>query len=147
MKRRFVSPLAVIESRSDAQALQMGSALGFALWAVVLIGHFAAVMAGLGTVGEAERGATAGLAFWLAAMAAVLGVVQARRPNRLMPVIGLAWSLFELSSMAVSLMVGAPLALGGLPAWAGALTAGALLLALLLHIGALRAHGYLAKSA
>ena len=138
MNRRFLSPLGPIESRDDAKALQRGSVIAFGLWACVLLAHAGGVMAGFGNVAAEERGATTALAFWLSVLATALAFVQFRKPNRILPLAGITWSLFELSSILVSLLVGAPLALGGFPAWTGVITAVVLALCGWLHIGGLR---------
>ncbi|WP_292053051.1 MULTISPECIES: hypothetical protein [unclassified Brevundimonas] len=138
MNRRFLSPLAPIESREDAKALLRGSVIAFGLWACVLLAHAGGIMAGFGDVAAEERGGTTALAFWLAVLAMTLAFVQLRKPNRILPLAGITWSLFELSSILVSLLVGAPLALGGFPAWTGVITAVALGLCGWLHIGGLR---------
>jgi hypothetical protein len=78
-------------------------------------------------------------------VAAVLGLVQWRRPNRILPVFGLAWALYELSAMSVSLMVGASPAAPGLPGWSVGVAGAGMVLCLLLHIGGLRGAGKLAQ--
>ena len=145
MKRRFLSPFAPVESQVDARALQDGSVAGFALWGLAFLAQGGAVMAGLGTEDAASRGASAGFAVALAVLAAAVALVQARKPNRILPVFGIAWALYDLSSILVGAMVGAPMAMGGLPLWIGLVVAVVAGVCAALHIGALRGTGWLAR--
>ncbi|WP_242913161.1 hypothetical protein [Brevundimonas pishanensis] len=146
MNRRFVSPFASLESRQQAESMQACSVTGFVLWAVTLGVLATAILAGMGSEPEASRGAAAGLCIFMAVVAAAAGWVQWRKPNRILPSFGVAWSLYELSSLMVGLMVGAPMAAGGLSsafAWG---TAAVLVVCAALHVGALRATFYLARA-
>lgn len=138
MSRRLINPFAPIASRDAAVVLARYSAVAFGLWAVVLLGQAALVLGGAGTEPEQYRGSTAGFAICLAVVAGAAAILQWRRPNRIIAVFGLAWSLFEMSSLLVGLLVGMPMAMGGLPAWAGAITAGAMLVCAVLQVGGLR---------
>lgn len=146
MNRRFVSPFASIESRSQAEAMQGHSVIAFFVWATALAMLSAAVLAGMGQEPEASRGATAGFGFFMAVVSLALGVIQWRKPNRILPSFGVAWSLYELSSLSVGLIVGAPMAMGGLPTQIAMVTALVLLICASLHAGALRGVFYLARS-
>ena len=145
MNYRFLSPFAPIESQDHAQALLFGSVVAFGVWTVALLVQAGAIFAGMGSTGVAERGATAGFAVFLGVIAALLAVVQWRKPNRLLPVMGIGWSLFDLSSVLVGLMVGAPATMGALPVWAGVFVALVLVLCAILHIGSIRAGFHLTR--
>lgn len=149
MNRRFSlpNPFGPVDSGSTAVDMARLSALGFGLWAATGL-----MQAGLvwyaSDVAYAEfRGATTGFAIFFALIAAGLGWAQWRRPNRILPVFGLAWALYELSSTGVSLMVGAPLGVAGVPAWGGMIAATAMLICLILHVGGLRGSAALARDA
>ncbi|MEG1451862.1 hypothetical protein [Brevundimonas sp.] len=136
MNRRFSSPFANIESREQAMSMARYSVAGFGLWALVLM-----MQAGLvwwGPERADTAGSTLGLLVFQLIGAAVAGLFQMRKPSRILPVFGVAWNLFELSSLMVGLMVGMPMAVSGLPAWAAALSSGAILVCVILHIGGLR---------
>lgn len=147
MNRRFVSSFASIESRSQAEGMQKRSVAAFTLWAVTMALLSGAVLAGMGTEPEASRGATAGFGFFMVVVSFALAVLQWRKPGRILPSFGVAWSLYELSSLTVGLMVGAPMAMGGLPIGFAMATAVVLLVCTALHIGSLRATFYLARIA
>lgn len=136
MNRRFSSPFANIESRGQALSMARYSVAGFGLWGLVVL-----VQAGL-VWWSPERadsaGSTLGFLVFQAIIAGVAAVFQLRKPNRILPVFGVAWSLFEVSSLMVGLMVGMPMAVSGLPAWAAALTAGVMMVCVVLHVGGLR---------
>ncbi|WP_406851699.1 hypothetical protein WEU32_09315 [Brevundimonas sp. BH3] len=136
MNRRFSSPFANIESREQAMSMARYSVAGFGLWGVVLL-----MQAGLvwwGPERADSAGSTLGFLVFQFIAVTVAGLFQARKPNRILPVFGVAWNLFELSSLMVGLMVGMPMAVSGLPAWAAALSSGAVLVCVILHIGGLR---------
>lgn len=142
---RLSHPFAAIESREQALAMTRYSVLGFGLWAVVLLGQGALVSGGFGSEPEEYRAATTGFAVLSAILAMVAALIQWRKPNRILPVFGLAWSLYELSSLSVGLIVGMPMAMGGLPAWAAALSVGAMMVCALLHIGGFRSSASLSR--
>lgn len=138
MNRRSINPFAPIESRSDAEALQKGSTLAFALWSVAMVAQAGAITAGLGSGDVEARGATAGYAVFLAVVSAFLALVQWRKPGRILPALGLAWSMFDLSSILVAIMVGAPTSMGEVPVWVGVLMVVVAAACGALHIGSLR---------
>jgi hypothetical protein len=144
MNRRFVlpNPLGPIDSGSTAATMARLSAVAFWLWAATWL-----TQAGLVWVeGEvATRGATTGFAVFIAGVSVVLGLMQWRRPNRILPVFGLAWALYELSAFGVSLLVGAHPGLAGAPAWGGMVAAVAMLVCAVLHVGGLRGSAALAR--
>jgi hypothetical protein len=147
MNRRFSfpNPFGPVDSGSTAVDMARLSALGFGLWAATGL-----MQAGLvwyaSDVAYAEfRGATTGFAIFFALIAAGLGWAQWRRPNRILPVFGLAWALYELSAFGVSLLVGAPLGVAGVPAWGGMIAATAMLACAILHVGGLRGSAALAR--
>lgn len=140
MNRRIAppQPFARVDSTETATALARGSAWAFWIWAAVGLMQ-AGLVWFLGAPEQVEfRGATTGFAVVFSGVAAVLGLVQWRRPNRILPVFGLAWALYELSAMSVSLMVGASPAAPGLPVWSVGVAGAGMVLCLLLHIGGLR---------
>lgn len=145
MNRRLSHPFAPVESREQALAMTRYSVAGFGLWALVLLLQAALVSGGFGSEPEEYRAATTGFAVLSAILALVAAVFQWKKPNRILPVFGLAWSLYELSSLSVGMMVGMPMAMGGLPAWAAALSAGAMVLCAILHIGGLRSSAALSR--
>lgn len=144
MNRRASHPFAPVESREQAMAMTRYSVMGFSLWALVLFLQGSLVWAGVGTEPEAHRPATTGFFTLSAILALIAAAFQWRKPNRILPVFGLAWSLYELSSLSVGLMVGLPMVMGGLPAWVAALTVGAMLVCAILHTGGLRGSAALA---
>ncbi|HEY1072817.1 hypothetical protein [Brevundimonas sp.] len=147
MNRRFSfpNPFGPVDSSSTAQAMARLSALGFWLWAAMGLMQAGLVWFGADVGQAAFRGATTGFAIFFAGAAAVLGLMQWRRPNRVMPVFGLAWALYELSSFGVGLLVGAPLGVAGVPAWGSAVAAVAVLVCAILHVGGLRGAAALAR--
>ena len=147
MNRRFSfpNPFGPVDSEATAAAMARLSAVAFWVWAAA-----GRMQAGLvryaSDAAYAEfRGATTGFAVFFALIAAGLGWAQWRRPNRILPVFGLAWALYELSAMSVSLMVGASPAAPGLPGWSVGVAGAGMVLCLLLHIGGLRGAGKLAQ--
>lgn len=138
MKRRLSHPFAPIESRQQAMDLTRYSVIGFAIWAVVLLLQGGLVLGGYGTEAVEYRGSTAGFAIFQAMIAAMAAFFQWRKPNRVLPVFGLAWSLYELSSLMVGLAVGMPMAMGGLPSWAAGVTALAMFVCAIAHSAGLR---------
>ena len=138
MNHRLTHPFAAIESRAQAIGLSRWTVFGFALWAAVLLLQGLLVWNGQGTEPVQYRDGTTGLAVFMALIAAAAAGFQWRKPNRVLAAFGLGWSLYELSSLSVGLLVGHPMAMGGLPAWVGAVTAGALVVCAIMHIGGLR---------
>ena len=140
MNRRFSfpNPFGPVDSGSTAQAMARLSAVAFGVWAATGLMQAGLVWFSADVGLAAFRGATTGFAIFFALIAALLGWMQWRRPNRILPVFGLAWALYELSSTGVSLMVGAPLGVAGVPAWGGLIAATAMLACAVLHVGGLR---------
>ena len=140
MNRRIAppQPFAPVDSAETAAALARGSAIAFWIWGGVGLLQAALVWFMGAPEHEAMRGTTAGFAVFFAAIAFLLGRVQWRRPNRLLPGFGMVWAIYELSALSVSLMVGAPLGAAGLPGWSFGVAGAAMILCLLLHIGGLR---------
>ena len=136
MNRRFSSPLANIDSREQAMSMARYSVAGFGLWGLVVLVQAALVWWGPERADSA--GSTLGFLVFQAIIAGVAALFQLRKPNRILPVFGVAWSLFEVSSLMVGLMVGMPMAVSGLPAWAAALTTGVMMVCVVLHVGGLR---------
>lgn len=147
MNRRFSlpNPFGPVDSGSTAVDMARLSALGFGLWAATGLMQAGLVWYASDAAYAEFRGATTGFAIFFALIAGVLGWAQWRRPNRILPVFGLAWALYELSSTGVSLMVGAPLGVAGVPAWGGMIAATAMLICLILHVGGLRGSAALAR--
>lgn len=138
MKRRLPQPFAPIESRQQAVDLTRYSVAGFAIWAAVLLLQAGLVWGGYGSEPAEYRGATTGFAVFQAMIAGMAAFFQWRKPNRILPVFGLAWSLYELSSLMVGLAVGIPMAMGGLPSWAAGVTALAMFVCAIMHGAGLR---------
>lgn len=147
MNRRIAppQPFAPVDSAETAAALARGSAIAFWIWGAVGLMQAGLVWFLSTPEHEAMRGTTAGFAVFFAAMAFLLGRVQWRRPNRLLPGFGMVWAIYELSALSVSLMVGAPLGAAGLPGWSFGVAGAAMILCLLLHVGGLRGATALAK--
>jgi hypothetical protein len=146
MNRRIAPPhpFSPADSPETAAALARLSAWGFWIWAGIGLMQAGLVWFNGDAAHQEVRGATTGFAIFFAGFAALLGWMQWRRPNRVLPAFGLAWALYELSALTVSLMVGAPLGAPGLPGWSMGLAGVAMLLCLLLHIGGLRGAAALA---
>lgn len=149
MNRRFSfpNPFGPVDSGSTAQAMARLSALAFWLWAATGLMQAGLVWYASDASYAEFRGATTGFAVFFALTAGLLGWMQWRRPNRILPVFGLAWALYELSSFGVSLLVGAPLGVAGVPAWGGMIAATAMLACVVLHVGGLRGATELARFA
>ncbi|MFE9085333.1 hypothetical protein ACQKKG_14420 [Brevundimonas sp. NPDC003935] len=149
MNRRFSfpNPFGPVDSGSTAVDMARLSALAFGLWAATGLMQAGLVWYASDAAYAEFRGATTGFAVFFALIAACLGWAQWRRPNRILPVFGLAWALYELSSTGVSLMVGAPLGVAGVPAWGGMIAATAMLACAILHVGGLRGSAALARLA
>lgn len=141
----FPNPIGPVESREGALALGRLSAVAFWLWAAVGLMQATLVWYASDAAYAEFRGATTGFAVVFALMAGALGWAQWRRPNRILPVFGLAWALYELSAFAVSAAVGAPLGAAGVPAWGAVVAAATMLLCLILHVGGLRGAAALAR--
>ncbi|MEN5168411.1 hypothetical protein ABE444_02455 [Brevundimonas pondensis] len=149
MNRRFSfpNPFGPVDSGSTAQAMARLSAVAFWLWAATGLMQAGLVWYASDAAYAEFRGATTGFAVFFALTAGLLGWMQWRRPNRILPVFGLAWALYELSSFGVSLLVGAPLGVAGVPAWGGMIAATAMLACVVLHVGGLRGATALARFA
>ncbi|MNE14439.1 hypothetical protein [uncultured Brevundimonas sp.] len=147
MNRRFAlpNPFGPVDSGSTAAAMARLSAWGFWLWGAVGLLQAGLVWYASDASYAEFRGATTGFAVFFALIAGILGWIQWRRPNRILPVFGLAWALYELSSTGVSLLVGAPLGVAGVPVWGGAVAAAAMLVCAVLHVGGLRGSAALAR--
>lgn len=147
MSRRiiFPNPFGPVESRETARAAARLSAVAFGLWAAVGLMQAGLVWYASDAAHAEFRGATTGFAVFFALIAAGLGWAQWRRPNRILPVFGLAWALYELSAFAVSAAVGAPLGAAGVPAWGAGVAAGVMLVCAVLHVGGLRGSAALAR--
>ena len=106
MNRRFSfpNPFGPVDSGSTAQAMARLSALAFWLWAATGLMQAGLVWYASDASYAEFRGATTGFAVFFALTAGLLGWMQWRRPNRILPVFGLAWALYELSSFGVSLL-------------------------------------------
>lgn len=140
MNRRFSlpNPFGPVDSGSTAAAMARLSAAAFWLWAATGLMQAGLVWYASDASYAEFRGATTGFAIFFALIAAGLGWAQWRRPNRILPVFGLAWALYELSSFAVSAAVGGPLGVAGVPVWGGAAAGVAMLVCAVLHVGGLR---------
>lgn len=140
MNRRIAppQPFAPVDSAETATALARGSAIAFWIWGAVGLMQAGLVWFLSAPEHEALRGTTTGFAVFFAGVAILLGWMQWRRPNRLLPGFGMVWAVYELSALAVSLMVGAPLGAPGLPVWSAGVAGAAMVLCLLLHVGGLR---------
>ena len=149
MNRRFSfpNPFGPIDSGATAEAMARLSARAFWLWGAVGLLQAGLVWYASDAAYAEFRGTTTGFAIFFVLIAGVLGWTQWRRPNRILPVFGLAWALYELSSTGVSLMVGAPLGVAGVPAWGGMIAAAAMLACAVLHVGGLRGAAALARLA
>lgn len=143
----FPNPFGPVESPDTARSMARLSVWGFWLWAVVCLAQatFASRLVGGATGGPAD--AAVGMTVISALLAVALGGLQLRRPNRFVPILGLAWSLYELSAMAVATLVGAPASALDIPTWAAGLGAIAIIISLVLHIGALRGAAGMARMA
>lgn len=149
MNRRFSfsNPFGPVDSEATAAAMARLSAGAFWVWAGVGLMQAGLVWYASDAAYAEFRGATTGFAVFFALIAAGLGWAQWRRPNRILPVFGLAWALYELSSTGVSLLVGAPLGVAGVPAWGGMIAATAMLACAVLHVGGLRGAAAMARLA
>lgn len=149
MNRRFSfpNPFGPVDSGSTAAAMARLSARAFWLWAATGLMQAGLVWYASDAAFAEFRGATTGFAVFFAGIAGVLGWRQWRRPNRILPVFGLAWALYELSSFGVSAAVGAPLGAAGVPTWGSAAAAVAMLICAVLHVGGLRGSAAMARFA
>ena len=149
MNRRFSfpNPFGPVDSGTTAAAMARLSAVAFWLWAATGLMQAGLVWYASDAAYAEFRGATTGFAVFFALIAAGLGWAQWRRPNRILPVFGLAWALYELSSFGVSLLVGAPLGVAGVPVWGAVVAAVAMLVCAVLHVGGLRGSAALARLA
>lgn len=149
MNRRFSfpNPFGPVDSGATALAMARFSAAAFWVWAAAGLMQAGLVWYASDAAYAEFRGATTGFAIFFALIAAGLGWAQWRRPNRILPVFGLAWALYELSSTGVSLLVGAPMGVAGVPVWGGMIAATAMLACAVLHIGGLRGSAALGRLA
>lgn len=129
-----VNPFGPIKGEAEALRLARMSAAGFVLATTVSL-----VQAGAVWISPlVERQGVAGFAIFLAGVTALLAVIQWRRPNRFLPVLGIAWGLYELSAFVTAALVGAPLGAQGVPLWSSLISALGMAVCLILHIGGLR---------
>lgn len=142
---RFPNPFGPVDSGATAHAMARFSAAAFWLWGAVGMLQAGLVWYASDAAYAEFRGATTGFAIFFALVAAGLGWAQWRKSNRILPVFGLAWALYELSSTGVSLMVGAPLGVAGVPVWGSAIAVTAMLVCAVLHVGGLRGAAALAR--
>ncbi|MNK60236.1 hypothetical protein D3C87_793640 [compost metagenome] len=149
MNRRFSfpNPFGPVDSEATAAAMARLSAVAFWVWAGAGLMQAGLVWYASDAAYAEFRGATTGFAVFFALIAAGLGWAQWRRPNRILPVFGLAWALYELSSTGVSLLVGAPLGVAGVPVWGGLVASTAMLACAVLHVGGLRGTAAMARLA
>jgi len=149
MNRRFSfpNPFCPVDSGATALAMARLSAVAFWVWAAAGLMQAGLVWYASDAAYAEFRAATTGFAVFFALIAAGLGWAQWRRPNRILPVFGLAWALYELSSTGVSLLVGVPMGVAGVPVWGGMIAATAMLACAVLHIGGLRGSAALARFA
>lgn len=141
----FPSPFGPARTENQARAMARLSSLGFGLWAAVSLIQAVGVWYGASADFEPYRQGTAGFSVFLAVVTALLALWQWKRPNRILPVLGIAWALYELSAFLTSALVGAPLAAEGLPAWSPYLAMAAMAGSLVLHIGGVRGAAGLAR--
>jgi len=133
----FPNPFGPVESVEAARGRARLAAVGLWLWAATGLGQAVLTTRVLAAPGG-EVDPAVGFTVIFAVLAALLGLAQWRRPNRIVPIFGLAWMLYELSSSAVALMVGAPVGTLDLPGWAAASSVGVVVLCLILHVAALK---------
>lgn len=145
LQQVLVNPLGPTEGRALAMARL--TSLGFGLWAGVSLIQAAGVWYGSAVEFEAYRQGTAGFSIFLAVVTGALALWQWRRPNRILPVLGIAWGLYELSAFITASLVGAPLGAEGVPGWSPWLSAVAMGASLVLHIGGVRGAAALMRSA
>lgn len=146
--KSFISnPFGPIGDGGQALSLARMSAAGFALaTAASLIQALGVRFMGEATV-VAERDGVAGFSIFLAVVTLGLALWQWKKPNRILPVFGIAWALYELSAFMTSALVGAPLGMKGAPVWAPYVSVAAMAACLLLHIGGLRGAAALGRFA
>lgn len=132
-----------VESIEAARGRARLTAVGLWLWAATGLAQAILVTRVLAAPG-AQVDPAVGFTVIFAVLAALLGLGQWRRPNRIVPIFGLAWMLYELSSSAVSLMVGAPVGTLDLPGWAAGISVAVAALCLILHVAALKGAAALA---
>lgn len=138
MLQHITQPFAPVQSQEQAMAMGRGSAIGFSIWSSVLLVQAGWIFRG---ATPAEGQSIEGVMAFLLVQAALAGLCAAGqwfKPNRLLALFGLTWSLYELSSLLVGMMLGMPMAVGALPAWIGAVSAGGLMVCALLQLGGLR---------
>ena len=145
VSRGLPNPFGPTQGEGRAVALARLTAFGFGLWAGVSLVQAAGVWFGASDAFEPYRPGMAGFSIFLAVVTAGLALWQWRRPNRILPVLGIAWALYELSAFVTAALVGAPLGAEGVPSWSPMLSAAAMGCSLVLHIGGLRGGAALAR--
>lgn len=129
-----VNPFGPIKGEAEALRLARMSSAGFILATTVGL-----VQAGAVWVSPlVEMQGVAVFAIFLAGVTGLLAVIQWRKPNRFLPVLGIAWGLYELSAFVTAALVGIPLIAEGVPLWPSLISALGLGVCLILHIGGLR---------
>lgn len=136
--RAVPNPFGTTEGRDKALAMARLTTIGFGLWAGVSLIQAAGVWFGSSATFAPYREGTAGFSIFLAIITGSLALWQWKKPNRILPVLGIAWGLYELSAFLTSALVGGPLGAEGVPVWSPWLSAAAMGGSLVLHIGGLR---------
>lgn len=136
--RLWANPFGSTEGEGRALVLARLTGLGFGLWAGVSLIQAAGVWFGASVEFEPYRQGMVGFSVVLAVITGALALWQWRRPNRILPVLGIAWALYELSAFSTAALVGAPLGAEGVPVWSPWLSAAAMAVSLVMHIGGLR---------
>lgn len=136
LQQGLVNPFGSTEGRALPMARL--TSVGFGLWAGVSLIQAVGVYYGASAEFEPYRHGMAGFSLFLAAITTGLAIWQWKKPNRILPVLGIAWGLYELSAFVTAALVGAPLGAQGVPVWSPWLSVVAMAGSLLLHIGGLR---------
>ena len=136
--RILANPFGATEGPGQALELARLTSVGFGLWAGVSLIQAVGVWFGASAEFEPYRQGTAGFSIVLAVITVGLALWQWRRPNRILPVLGIAWALYELSATMTMALVGAPLGAEGVPVWSPWLSAVVMAVSLVLHVGGLR---------
>jgi hypothetical protein len=143
----ITNPFGPVESHEQAGALARLSAAGFGLATVVSLVQALGVRFWADAVVIAERDGVAGFSIFLAVVTFGLALWQWKKPNRVLPIFGIAWALYELSAFMTSALVGAPLGPDGVPVWSPYLSVVGMAVCLVLHIGGVRGAAALGRFA